>query len=174
MADLDPFLDAWPSPPKEIVPDLDNMGEPLHGNEEDRRFHGYLPFVCGDLVASSRLQPPNPEAGSELARIVESRRWPETGIRGDNGFRRDDLMTWRAGKPGSDAGFAPEKAGRRGGLKSRFLPLHIGCPVPDRDRTDRGSAIAAIRQTCCSTGGYVRCARSIFPPFTAAPSASTG
>ena len=59
MADLDPFLDAWPSPPKEIAPELDNMGEPLHGNEEDRRFHGYLPFVCGDLVAS-RCAAPEP------------------------------------------------------------------------------------------------------------------
>ena len=84
------------------------------------------------------------------------------------------LLRHTAGKPGPDAGFAPEKAECRGVLKSRFRLLHIGCPVPGRDRTDQGSAIAAIRQTCCSTGGYVRCARSIFPPFTAAPSASTG
>ena len=35
-------------------------------------------------------------AGSvvELARMVKRRRWPETRVRGDSGFCRDDIMAW--------------------------------------------------------------------------------
>ena len=104
------FLEAHPSPPGEIVLDLDATDDPLHGNQEDRFFHGYykrycylpLYLTCGDFVLCARLRPANIDApeGSldELQRIVAQIRaaWPATRIlvRGDSGFCRDDLMTW--------------------------------------------------------------------------------
>ena len=61
MVDL--FLEARSSPPKEIFPDLDSTDDPLHGDQEERFFHGRygccLPLyvVCGNHVLRSWLRP---------------------------------------------------------------------------------------------------------------------
>ena len=78
---VDLFLEAHSSPPKEIFLDLDATDASLHGNQEGRFFHGHygcyllLYVVCGNHVLCSRLRPSNVDgaAGSaeELARIVE-------------------------------------------------------------------------------------------------------
>ena len=65
MRCVDLFLEAHPSPPGEIVLDLDATDDPLHGNQEDRFFHGYykrycylpLYITCGDFVLCARLRP---------------------------------------------------------------------------------------------------------------------
>ena len=104
------FLEAYPTPPEEIVLDLDATDDPLHGDQEGKFFHGYyghycylpLYIFCGEHLLLARLRPSGIDAytGSieELQRIVAQirQRWPDVRIivRGDSGFARDDLMTW--------------------------------------------------------------------------------
>jgi len=104
------FLDAYPTPPEEIVLDLDATDDPVHGAQEGRFFHGYygcycylpLYIVCGDHVLVSKLRTsdrdPSDGALEELARVVGAirSRWPQVRIlvRGDSGFCRDPIMGW--------------------------------------------------------------------------------
>ena len=38
---LDVFIDAHQAPPERLVVDFDATVDPLHGEQEDRFFHGY-------------------------------------------------------------------------------------------------------------------------------------
>jgi Transposase DDE domain group 1 len=107
---VDIFLEAHPTAPAQIVLDIDTTDMALHGNQEDKFYHGYykhycyLPLYvfCGDHVLCARLRPSSigPAVGSrkEVQRIVQQirQRWPEVGIilRGDSGFCADDLLSW--------------------------------------------------------------------------------
>jgi hypothetical protein len=105
---VDIFLEAHPSPPDEIVIDLDATDDPLHGDQEGRFFHGYygnycylpLYITCGDHLLAAKLRPANIDAAAgsleEVARIVGQirARWPKVKIvlRADAGFARENLM----------------------------------------------------------------------------------
>ena len=107
---VDIFLQAQSAAPKEIVLDLDSTDIPLHGEQEDRFFHGYyghycyqpLYIVCGEHVLCARLRPSNIDGAkgsvAEVERIVAQIRqaWPQVRIivRGDSGFCRDQLLSW--------------------------------------------------------------------------------
>jgi Transposase DDE domain group 1 len=107
---VDLFLEAYKTPPKEIVLDLDATDDPLHGHQEGRFFHGYydgycyLPLYvfCGRHLLAAKLRRSNIDASAgaadEVARIVGQirARWPRVRIllRADSGFARDELMTW--------------------------------------------------------------------------------
>jgi hypothetical protein len=107
---VDVFLEAHPVAPSQIVLDIDTTDLALHGNQEDKFYHGYykhycylpLYIFCGDHVLCARLRPSSigPAVGSrkEVERIVKQvrRRWPEVEIilRGDSGFCGDELLTW--------------------------------------------------------------------------------
>ncbi len=107
---VDLFLEAHPSPPQEIILDLDATDDPLHGDQEGRFFHGfhgsycYLPLYifCGRdlLVAKLRRANIDAAAGSveEVERITTRirTRWPGVRIilRADSGFAREQLMAW--------------------------------------------------------------------------------
>jgi len=107
---VDTFLDAYPKPQKRVILDFDATDDPLHGEQEDRFFHGYygcycyLPLYvfCDEHLLCARLRPSDMDAAKgsleELERIVGQirGRWPDVQIivRGDSGFARDDLMTW--------------------------------------------------------------------------------
>lgn len=107
---VDVFLEAHPVAPSQIVLDIDTTDMALHGNQEDKFYHGYykhycylpLYIFCGDHVLCARLRPSSigPAVGSrkEIERIVKQvrRRWPEVEIilRGDSGFCADELLTW--------------------------------------------------------------------------------
>jgi len=107
---VDVFLDAYETPPKEIVLDLDATDDPLHGKQEGHFFHGYYGCYCylplyifaGSHLLLARLRPSNIDASAgsveELERIVGQirERWPEIPIivRGDSGFAHNDIMTW--------------------------------------------------------------------------------
>ena len=79
---VDLFLESHERPPGEIWLDLDATNDPLHGNQEERFFHGYygcycylpLYIFCGEHLLCARLCPSNAygAAGSveELERIV--------------------------------------------------------------------------------------------------------
>jgi hypothetical protein len=104
------FLESHEKPPEEIILDVDTTDLPLHGQQEERFFHGYydsycylpLYIFCGEQVLCARLRPSNSDAyaGSlaEIERIVRQIRtaWPEVKIilRGDCGFCRNELMSW--------------------------------------------------------------------------------
>ena len=107
---VDVFLEAHPVAPAQIVLDIDTTDMALHGNQEEKFYHGYykhycylpLYIFCGDHVLCARLRPSSigPAVGSrkEVERIVKQirQRWPEVEIilRGDSGFCGDELLTW--------------------------------------------------------------------------------
>jgi hypothetical protein len=107
---VDIFLEAHAQPPQQIVLDLDVTDTPLHGEQEDRFFHGYyghycylpLYIFCGEhlLCARQRASHQDASAGAlaEVERIVAQirQRWPKVKIilRADSGFCREELMAW--------------------------------------------------------------------------------
>jgi Transposase DDE domain group 1 len=108
MVDL--FLEAHPTPPPQIVLDIDTTDLAIHGEQEGRFFHGYYDHYCylplfvfaGEHVLCARMRPSNIDASAgsckEIERIVTRIRaaWPEIKIvlRGDSGFCREELMAW--------------------------------------------------------------------------------
>jgi len=107
---VETFLALHPTPPNEIVLDLDATDDPIHGHQLGRFFHGYydgycylpLYIFCGEHLLCAKLRPADIDgaAGSvkQAARIVERirRQWPDVRIivRGDSGFCREPLMGW--------------------------------------------------------------------------------
>ena len=107
---VDIFLEAHPVAPVQIVLDIDTTDLALHGNQEEKFYHGYykhhcylpLYIFCGDHVLCARLRPssigPAVGSGKEVERIVKQirQRWPDVVIllRGDSGFCADELLTW--------------------------------------------------------------------------------
>jgi hypothetical protein len=104
------FIEAHPTPPKQIILDFDATDDPIHGGQLGRFFQGYykeycyLPLYvfCGEHLLCAQLRPADQDgaAGSiaKLAGLVERIRrvWPDVQIilRGDSGFCRDNLMSW--------------------------------------------------------------------------------
>ena len=104
------FLQAHSQPPDSITLDLDATDDPLHGDQQDRFFHGYyggycyLPlYIFSDRhLLSALLRPANIDASAgaleQVQRIVTRLRgvWPEVKIllRADSGFARETLMAW--------------------------------------------------------------------------------
>src|ERR1700676_2547035 len=104
------FLEAYKTPPEEIILDIDATDDPLHGHQEGRFFHGYydcycyLPLYvfCGRHLLAAKLRPANIDGSAgaieEAARLIAQirGRWPEVRIllRADSGFARDPLMAW--------------------------------------------------------------------------------
>jgi hypothetical protein len=82
----------------------------LHGEQEDRFFHGYydcycylpLYIFCGKQLLCAKLRAANIDGAAgaleELQRIIGQirARWPKTRItlRADSGFCRENLMSW--------------------------------------------------------------------------------
>jgi len=107
---VDLFLDSHEAAPAEIMLDLDATDAPLHGEQEDRFFHGYydgycylpLYIFCGRQLLCAKLRPANIDGSAgaiaELERIVGQikARWPQVRIvlRADSGFCREALMGW--------------------------------------------------------------------------------
>ena len=107
---VDVFVQAHPTPPTEIILDLDATDDPVHGAQEGRFFHGYYGHYCylplyifaGEHLLCARLRPADRDASAgaleEVQRIVAQLRavWPAVAItlRADSGFCRDALMTW--------------------------------------------------------------------------------
>ena len=107
---VEAFLQAYTSPPEQLVLDLDATDDPLHGRQEGRFFHGYygcycylpLYIFCGEHLLCARLRSSDRDASAgaveEVQRIVEQvrARWPQVRIilRADSGFARDAIMGW--------------------------------------------------------------------------------
>lgn len=107
---VDLFLESYPSPPAEIILDVDATDDPVHGNQEGRFFHGYYRHYCylplyifaGEHLLCARLRTADQDGAAgteqEISRLVARirTRWPDVRIilRGDGGFCRDHLMDW--------------------------------------------------------------------------------
>ena len=106
---VDLFLEAYTTPPKEIVLDLDATDDPLHGHQEGRFFHGYydcycyLPLYvfCGRHLLAAKLRRSNIDASAgAVRRSRTSLRSALAGrglrilLRADSGFARDEVMAW--------------------------------------------------------------------------------
>ena len=146
------FLDAHPTPPAEVVLDLDATDDPLHGQQEGRFFHGYYRAYCylplyifaGDFLLCAKLRTADGDgavgAVEEVARIVGQlrARWPRVPIvlRADSGFAREALMAWCEGN-GVDfvlglarnarleAALTPELSAARAELETTGVPARV-------------------------------------------------
>src|ERR1022692_4007110 len=122
------FLEAFETPPEEIVLDLDTTDVELNGKQEGRFFHGYYDEYCylplyifaGEHLLCVRLREADRDAAdgclAEVKRIVEQirARWSQVHIilRGDSGFCRDELMDWAEQKDGVDYVFGVPRNNR--------------------------------------------------------------
>lgn len=104
------FIQSRKTAPRRLILDLDATDDPVHGNQEDRFFHGYyncycylpLYIFCGRELLLAKLRPANIDASAgskdEIAWIVAKLRqqWPDVEIwlRADSGFCRETLMAW--------------------------------------------------------------------------------
>lgn len=107
---VDMYLLQNPTPPSQIVLDLDATDDPIHGQQLGRFFHGYYGHYCylplyifvGDHPLAAILRPSNIDASAgslpHIEQIVKRIRevWPQVRIllRGDSGFCRDYLLRW--------------------------------------------------------------------------------
>ena len=104
------FIQSHDKAPKRLILDFDATDTPLHGEQEQRFFHGYydhycyLPLYvfCGRHLLVSYLRPSNLDparhAWGILSLLVKALRahWPKTEIifRGDSGFCRWQMLRW--------------------------------------------------------------------------------
>ena len=104
------FIASQATPPEELVLDFDATDDPVHGQQENRFFHGYydgycfLPLyvTCGDHLLVAYLRPSNIDAALHSRAILKllvqrlRQAWPEVRIvvRADSGFCRWRLMRW--------------------------------------------------------------------------------
>ena len=104
------FIDSFSVPPKELVLDFDPTDNKIHGQQENRHYHGYykehcylpLHVFCGDRLLVSYLRPSNIDgakhAGAILRLLVKRLRqaWPAVNIvfRGDSAFARKRILHW--------------------------------------------------------------------------------
>lgn len=104
------FIASHAAPPTELILDFDASDIPLHGNQEERFFHGYydnycyLPLYvfCGDQLLVSYLRPSKLDAAKHAGAILKwltaqlRAAWPEVRVifRGDSGFCRRKILHW--------------------------------------------------------------------------------
>jgi hypothetical protein len=107
---VETFIRSHTTAPEELILDFDPTNDPVHGNQEQRFFHGYydqycfLPLYvfCGSQLLVAYLRPANIDGALHSRAILKllvqrfRRRWPKVRIifRGDSGFCRWKLMRW--------------------------------------------------------------------------------
>jgi hypothetical protein len=107
---VDQFIASFKTAPEELVLDFDATDNPLHGQQQERFFHGYydhycyLPLYvfCGQQLLCAYLRPSRIDGAKHAAAILKllTRRlrqtWPEVRIifRGDSGFCRQRIINW--------------------------------------------------------------------------------
>lgn len=107
---LESYLAAHPTPPEEIVLDIDATDDAVHGHQVGRFFHGYYDHYCflplyvfaGDHLLVAYLRPANVDGARHALAVLKlligrlREAWPETRIivRADSGFCRWRLLSW--------------------------------------------------------------------------------
>lgn len=144
------FIEKYDHIPIQLIIDFDPSDIELHGQQEQRFYHGYyrhycyLPMYvfCGQYPLAVKLRPSNIDGADGtveiLAKIVGGLReaWPDVHIiiRGDSGFCREQLMSWcEANSVDFVLGIARnprlEKAIRSQMEKARREHLQTDCPA---------------------------------------------
>lgn len=107
---FDQFVAHQKKPPKRLILDFDATDIPVHGEQEQRFFHGYydsycfmpLYVFCGRHLLVSYLRHCRQDAAKHswaiLSLLVKAlrREWPDVEIifRGDSGFCRHRMLDW--------------------------------------------------------------------------------
>jgi hypothetical protein len=107
---VEQFIASFKTAPTELVLDFDATDNPLHGQQEQRFFHGYydsycyLPLYvfCGQQLLCAYLRPSSNDGAQHTAAILKllvrrlRQAWPEVRIifRGDSGFCRQRVINW--------------------------------------------------------------------------------
>jgi len=107
---VETFIRSHTTAPEELILDFDPTNDPVHGNQEQRFFHGYydqycfLPLYvfCGSQLLVAYLRPANIDGALHSRALLKllvkrfRRQWPNVRIvfRGDSGFCRWKLMRW--------------------------------------------------------------------------------
>ena len=167
------FLEAFETPPEEIVLDLDTTDVELNGKQEGRFFHGYYDEYCylplyifaGEHLLCVRLREADRDAAdgclAEVKRIVEQirARWSQVHIilRGDSGFCRDELMDWAEQQEGIDYVFGvPRNARLR-----RLLAPQLAEAAAEHARTGKRARVFTEFQHDTTTGSWSRARRVV-------------
>lgn len=107
---VDQFIASFKKAPRELVLDFDATDNPLHGQQEERFFHGYydcycyLPLYvfCGQQLLCAYLRPSRIDGAKHAAAILKllvtrlRQAWPGVKIvfRGDSGFCRQRILNY--------------------------------------------------------------------------------
>lgn len=107
---VDNFINSFKTPPKRIILDPDPSDDKVHGNQENKAYHGYyghhcflpLHVYCGKQLLVSYLRPSNIDSAKHMAAIMRllinyiRKYWPNVNIivRADGGLCRDKLLRW--------------------------------------------------------------------------------
>ena len=107
---VEQFIASFKTAPEELVLDFDATDNPLHGQQEQRFFHGYydsycyLPLYvfCGQQLLCAYLRPSCNDGAQHTAAILKllvrrlRQAWPQVRIvlRGDSGFCRQRVINW--------------------------------------------------------------------------------
>jgi Transposase DDE domain group 1 len=107
---VETFIRSYKTIPDELILDFDATDDPVHGNQENRFFHGYydhycfLPLYvfCGSRLLVAYLRPSNIDAALHSRAILKllvkriRQAWPKVRLifRGDSGFCRWRMMRW--------------------------------------------------------------------------------
>jgi hypothetical protein len=107
---VEAFIASFPTPPDELILDVDATDDPVYGNQVGRFFHGYydhycfLPLYvfCGGQVLVAYLRPSKIDAAKHSRGILKllvrrlRRQWPDVRIivRADSGFCRWRMLRW--------------------------------------------------------------------------------
>lgn len=112
---IEQFIASFKSAPSELILDFDATDNPLHGQQEQRFFHGYydsycyLPLYvfCGQQLLCAYLRTSSRDGAHHAAAILKllvkrlRQAWPQVRIvfRGDSGFCRQRILNYceRAG-----------------------------------------------------------------------------
>jgi len=107
---VDRFIASYPTPPQELILDVDGWDDPTHGSQQMTFFHGYYeqhmyyPVQINDAQSGRplvvHLRPGNSHAGKGIRGILAwliwrlRKAWPQVRItvRGDCGFSLPELL----------------------------------------------------------------------------------
>ena len=154
-------VESYESEPAEVVLDLDATDIPLHGEQEERFFHGYyreycympLLFLIGQQPVLVRMRSAAREAAAgvedDLGWLLDRLReaWPATRIilRTDSGFCREKILAACESREGVDYVI--------GVAKNRRLEKEIEIEMAQAvlQAQEKGTAARLFREFCYST-----------------------
>lgn len=107
---VEQFIAAHPTPPEELILDVDASDIPLHGDQEQTEFHAYYDHYCylplyvyaGKAMLACVLRRSRIDGAKHAPAVIKllvtrlRQQWPQVRliVRGDSGFCRQRLIRW--------------------------------------------------------------------------------